>query len=130
MRFLLINENGAKYIDIENTNEAIDNALGWDDAWNTPTIKVRGHSYIAICSDKGKLRHEPVSALSYSNLIAPKQALREPFMVGAIIITKFDGIDDFEGLNDEDIETLDSRLYSHGKPHLKDYLKTLLIIDG
>lgn len=130
MRVLLINENGATYIDIENTNEAIDKALGWDDAWNTPTISVRGHHYIAICSDRGKLRHEPVSAIAYSNLIAPKQALREPFMVGAIIITKFDGIDDFEGLNDEDIETLDSRLYSHGKPYLKDYLKTLLIIDG
>lgn len=129
MLFLLINKNGASYIDIDNTCEAINKALGWDDAWNTPTISVRGHKYICICSDTGKIKHEPVSALSYNNLIEPKQALQEPFIVGAIIISKFDGIDDYEALNDKDIEILNSRLYSHGKTYLKDYFKTILILD-
>lgn len=129
MLVLLIDKNGASYIDIENTNSAINKALNWDDAWNTPTIRVRGRQFICICSDTGKLRHEPVSALSYANLIEPKETLREPFIVGAIIITKFDGTDDFEPLNEDDIEILDSRLYSHGKTYLKEFYKTILVLD-
>ena len=129
MLVLLINETGASYIDIDNTNEAFNSALNWDDAWNTPTLSIRGHKYVCVCADTGKIRHEQVSALSYANLIAPKETLREPFIVGACIITKFDGTDDFEALTDDDIELLDSRLYSHGKTYLKEYFKTILILD-
>ena len=129
MLVLLINETGASYIDIDNTNEAFNRALNWDDAWNTPTLSIRGHKYICVCADTGKIRHERVSALSYANLVEPKETLREPFIVGSCIITKFDGTDDFEALNDEDIELLDSRLFSHGKTYLKDYFKTILILD-
>ena len=129
MLVLLINETGASYIDIDNTNEAFNNALNWDDAWNTPTLSIRGHKYVCVCADTGKIRHERVSALSYANLIAPKETLQEPFIVGACIITKFDGTDDFEALTDDDIELLDSRLYSHGKTYLKEYFKTILILD-
>lgn len=129
MLVLIINENGASYTEIENTNTAFNKALGWDDAWNTPTILVRNHKYICVCSDTGKLRHERVSAIAYRNLIEPKDTLQEPFIVGTCIITKFDGTDDFEPLTDEDIEILDSRLYSHGKVNLKEFFKTLLILD-
>lgn len=129
MLSLLINEQGAQFIEVENTNEGINEALGWDDAWNTPTIRVRGHEYILICSDLGKIKHEKVSALSYNNLIEPKETLKEPFMVGAILISKFDGTDDLEALNDNDVEILKSRLYTHKKTYLKDYYKTILVID-
>lgn len=129
IRVFLINKDGASIIDIENDYRAFNEALKWDDAWNTPTIRVRGHDYICVCSDTGKLRHEPVSALSYANLIAPKQALREPFIVGSIIITKFDGTDDFMSLSDKDIELIESRIYTHGKHYLKEYFDTLLVLD-
>lgn len=129
IKVLLINSDGAKFIDIENTNKALNEALQWNDAWNVPTIKVRGNDYLVICSDTGKLRREPVSCLSYIDLIEPKQALREPFIVGNVIITKFDGIDDFTSLNDKDIEVLTERLYEHKKPYLKSYLPTILVLD-
>lgn len=128
MRVLLINENGASYIDIENDYKAFNKALGWDDAWNTPTIRVKGHQFVCVCSDTGKLRHEQVSALSYTNLIEPKETLREPFIVGAIIITKFDGTDDFEALNDQDVALLNSRLWTPIGIVDKFY-KTMLILD-
>ncbi len=128
MRVLLINENGASYIDIENDYKAFNKALGWDDAWNTPTIRVRGHQFICVCSDTGKLKHEQVSALSYANLIEPKETLREPFIVGAIIITKFDGTDDFEALNDQDIALLNSRLWTP-IGIVDEFYKTMLILD-
>lgn len=129
MKFLLINENGAEFIEIENTNKAINEVLGWNDAWNVPTIKVRGLDFLCICSDLGKIKHQPISCISYDNLIEPKQEVREPFIVGAVLITKFNGIDDFKTLNDNDIEILKSRLYEHQKPYLKDYYKTILVID-
>lgn len=128
MRFYLINENGGQVIDIENDYKEINKALGWDDAWNTPTIKINGDNYIAICSDKGKIRHEKVSALGINNLLSPKKELREPFLVGAILITKFDGIDDYEGLNDEDIENIESSLIEVGKEG-RDFYEYILILD-
>ena len=128
MRFYLINKDGAKVIDIENNNKEINKALGWSDAWNTPTIKVCGERYIAICSDLGKIRHEPVSALSSKNLFLRFKTLREPFLVGPIIITKFDGIDDFESLNDEDIEYLESSTINVGIEGA-DFYKEVLILD-
>lgn len=128
MRFYLVNENGGQAIDIENNNKEINKALGWSDAWNTPTIKISGEDYIAICSDLGKVRHEKVSALGINNLLSPKKELREPFLVGAIIITKFDGIDDFEGLNDEDIENIESSLIEVGKDSI-DFYERILILD-
>lgn len=129
IRVLLINEQGADFVNVENTNQAINKLLNWDDAWNVPTIRVRGHNYLVVCSDMGKIRHEKVSCLSYDNLIEPKEALQEPFIVGSVIITKFDGTDDFEALNEQDIEILKSRLYAHGKSYLKDYFPTILILD-
>lgn len=128
MRVLLINENGASYIDIENDYKAFNKALDWDDAWNTPTIRVKGHQFVCVCSDTGKLRHEQVSALSYTNLIEPKETLREPFIVGAIIITKFDGTDDFEALNDQDVALLNSRLWTPISI-VEEFYKTMLILD-
>lgn len=129
IQVLLINEHGADFIEVENTNTAINEVLKWDDAWNTPTIQVRGQRYIIICSDTGKIRHEKVSALGYTNLISPSETLKEPFVVGNIIITKFDGIDDFETLNDKDVEILKSRLYTHGKKYLKDFMPVVLVLD-
>lgn len=128
MRFYLINENGGQVIDIENNNKEINKALGWSDAWNTPNINVNGEEYIAICSDTGKIRHEKVSALGINNLLSPKKELREPFLVGAIIITKFDGIDDFTGLNDEDIENIESSMACIGKEG-RDFYENILILD-
>lgn len=128
MRVLLINENGASYIDIENDYKAFNKALDWDDAWNTPTIRVKGHQFVCVCSDTGKLRHEQVSALSYANLIEPKETLREPFIVGAIIITKFDGTDDFKALNDQDVALLNSRLWTPISI-VEEFYKTMLILD-
>lgn len=129
IKVLLINEEGADFVNVENNNEAITKLLQWDDAWNVPTIRVRGHDYLCVCADLGKIRHERVACLSYDNLIEPKEALREPFIVGSVIITKFDGTDDFEALNDNDIEILKSRLFTHGKDYLKDYLPTILVLD-
>lgn len=128
IRVLLVNENGASFIEIDNTNDAINKALGWDDAWNTPTMSINGERYIIICSDTGKLRKEPVSAISMDNLIHPKSTLREPFVVGAIIVTKFDGIDDLASLNDHDVELLTERLFKH-ENHSTMFYQTLLVID-
>lgn len=130
IKVLLINENGANYIDIENDYKSFNNALKWDDYWNTPTISVMGKKYIAICSDTGKLRHESISALSKVNFIAPKETIRETFLVGAIIITKFDGTDDFETLNEKDIDTLNNRLFSFLQNKTKEgIMPTILMLD-
>lgn len=129
IRVLLINEQGANFVNVENTNKAINQLLNWEDCWDVPTINIRGHQYLIVCSDTGKMKHWPVSCLSYDNLIEPKEALREPFIVGSVIITKFDGKDDFKSLNDKDVEILESRLYTHGKAYLKDYFPTILILD-
>lgn len=129
IKVCLINNHGADFVNVENNNEAFNKLLGWDDFWDCATILVRGQKFIVVCADTGKMRHEPVSCLSYNNLIEPKEALQEPFIVGSCIITKFDGKDDFEALNDKDIETLKSRLYTHGKNYLKDYFPTILVLD-
>lgn len=131
IKVLLINESGANFIDIENDYKEINRALNWEDAWNTPTIQVRGNKYICICSDTGKLRHERVACLSYDNISAPKSTLREPFIVGSVIITKFDGIEDYEALNEQDMALLKSRfLYNNNSLLLHQYFPTLLILDG
>ena len=123
MRFYKIDETGAKVIDIPNDYKEINKALGWSDAWNTPSVKLNGRTYIVICSDTGKIRHEKVSALGFVNFITPKETLIEPFLVGAILITKFNGIDDYEALNDEDIEIIsacvvDNSFLTHAYPKL------------
>lgn len=128
MTFLLINENGASFIDIPNKLEDLNKALGWNDAWNTPTIYIEDHAYIIICSDLGKVRHERVSALSFKNLISPTDNLREPFIVGNIIISKFNGVDDFASLTKKDQEILNSRLMEHHYTST-DFYPCILIID-
>lgn len=128
IRVLLIDENGANVIDVENTNTGFNNALGWDDAWNTPTILVNGKKFIAVCADTGKIRHEPVACMGRNNFIDPKDRLQEPFIVGATIITKFDGIDDFEDLTSKDIDLLIDNLIDNSK-RLKDYFPKVLILD-
>lgn len=129
IKILSIKQDGYQFKEIENDYEAFNNELEWDDAWNTPTIQVKGVRYIVVCSDLGKVRHEKVSVLGYDNVIAPKEALQEPFMVGNVIITKFDGIDDFESLNDSDIAILESRLYQHHYIYDSEFFKTILVID-
>ena len=128
VRVLLIDENGAEVIDIENTNTGFNNALGWADAWNTPTISVKGKKFIAVCSDRGKLRHEPVACLGRNNFIDPKDRLQEPFIVGSTIITKFDGIDNFEDLTSKDIDLLIDNLIDNSK-RLKGFFNKVLILD-
>lgn len=130
IKVLFINENGASFVEVENTNKGFNDLLAWDDAWNTPTIKVWGDSYICVCSDTGKIRHEPISCLSLDNLLDATDQIREPFIVGNVIITKFDGTDDFESLTEHDIEKLRTRLYKIPQPfRVKDFFKTLLILD-
>lgn len=128
IRVLLIDETGANVLDIENTNKGFNDALQWEDAWNTPTIIVGGKRFIAVCSDRGKLRHEPVACIGRNNFDEPKQALQEPFIVGATIITKFDGIDDFEDLTSKDIDILLDNVINNDAG-LKDYLPQVLILD-
>ena len=127
MRFYRVNKEGASVLDIPNKLDEINNALGWTDAWNTPTIQICGRKYILICSDLGKVQHLPISALCRSNLITPKETIQEPFMVGTIIITKFDGIDDFEALNDEDLAILQSRTIDAHYFGIDSYNKILVI---
>lgn len=128
IRVLLIDENGAEVIDIENSNKAFNEALGWDDAWNTPTIKVKDKYFIAVCSDTGKIRHEPIACIGYNNLFNNAEHLQEPFIVGATIITKFDGIDDFISLDNKDIDTLADNLMTM-KTTSKDWYPKVLIIE-
>lgn len=128
IKCILINENGASVIDIENDYRAFNKALNWDDAWNTPSVKINGEQFIIVCSDTGKLRHEPISAISLDNLIAPKSTIVEPFIVGSIIITKYDGTDDFASLSEHDIDTIMERLYKHNKNY-PDWFNTLLVLD-
>lgn len=128
IRVLLIDEEGANILDIENSNKAFNNALGWDDAWNTPTIIVGGKRFIAVCADTGKLRHERVACIGRNNFIEPKETLQEPFIVGATIITKFDGIDDFDSLTSKEIDILIDNLIDNSK-RLKDYMPKVLILD-
>lgn len=129
MTFLLINKNGASFIDIPNTLEAINETLDWDDAWNTPTITIEGNAYIVICSDLGKVKHEPVSAMGINNLLCPSDDLKEPFIVGNILVTKFNGVDDFDSLNAKDIDILTDKLWNHGINQPNMFNPTLLIID-
>lgn len=130
MMVLFIDKNGASFVDIENTNKAFNDLLGWDDAWNTPTIHVWNNDYICICADTGKIRHEPISAITMNNFFEDGDEIREPFIVGNIIITKFDGTDDFTDLDKHDIELLRTRLYKiPSKIPTIDFFRTLLILD-
>jgi len=124
---LLINETGAKFVHVEDDNKAINKLLGWDDAWNVPTISVMNRKYLCVCSDTGKIRHEKVSALSLKNIFSPKETLQETFIVGSIIITKFDGIDDFESLNDEDKNVLLSSIMRPSTNSM--YFPDVLVLD-
>lgn len=128
IRVILIDEEGANVLDIDNTCEAFNEALGWDDAWNTPTIELSGHKFIVVCSDLGKVRHEKVSCLSLVNFLAPKETLQEPFIVGNVIITKFDGIDDFTSLNEKDIDLIFDSLYYSNKNN-SELMPQVLILD-
>lgn len=128
MEVLLINEKGASFIDIPNTNEAINQALGWEDYWDCPNIKVGNLDYVVICADTGKMRHEPVSAIGINNFSNDSPNLLEPFIVGAIIITKFDGTDDFMTLNQADKENLAEHIFEPSKKSPMFY-PSLLIID-
>ena len=130
IKVLFIDMNGASFVDIENTCKGFNDLLGWDDAWNTPTIKVWNNDYVCICADTGKIRHEPISAITMQNFFEEGEEIREPFIVGNIIITKFDGTDDFESLTEHDIELLRTRLYKiPSKLPTKDFYRTLLILD-
>lgn len=130
IKVLFIDENGASFVEVENSCDGFNSLLKWDDCWNTPTIRVWGDPYVCVCSDRGKIRHEPVSCISLDNLLDQTEELREPFIVGNVIITKFDGTDDFESLTDHDIEKLRTRLYKIPTPlKVKDFFKTLLILD-
>ena len=129
MRFYKLNENGGQSIDIPNTYEALKKELSWDDAWNTPTINIKGIPFIIICSDLGKLKHMKVSCLSYNNIIEPTTTLKEPFIVGEVIITKFDGTDDFEALSDNDIDIIESRLIEMPKLTKPMFYNRVLVID-
>lgn len=125
---MTINEQGANVVEVENTNEAFNTLVSWDDSWNTPLVSICGRLYIAICSDMGKIRHDKISALSCS-AINRLERLSEPFLVGDLIITKYDGVDDFESLDKKDIEILSSRIVNT-KEGLKHYLyKQVLAID-
>lgn len=125
---MTINNNGAKVVEIENTHKAFNALVSWDDAWNTPVVRVCGRYYIVICADTGKMRHEKISALS-CDAINRLERLSEPFMVGDLVITKYDGKDDFESLNAKDIELLSSRIITT-KPALNQYLYShILAID-
>ena len=128
IKVLLINDKGANFIDIENDNKAFDKALQWNDCWNTPTISVNDTHYICVCNDRGKIRHEKISCLCISNLFEPKSTIQDPFIVGNVIITKFNGTDDFTDLNEADIKNLKERLIDVGTDK-KDLLPTILILD-
>lgn len=128
IKVMLIDLLGHSFIDIENDNKAFDNALGWDDCWNTPAIYVNGQHYICVCSDRGKIRHEKISCLSIRNLYEPSETIQEPFIVGNVIITKFNGTDDFTSLNDKDIENLEQHILNVGA-HKKDFMREILILD-
>lgn len=130
IKVFIIDGNGVSVEDIENDYRAINQRLGWDDAWNTPTIRVECNDYICICADLGKIRHEPISAMTLDNLFEVHDFIKEPFIVGAIMITKFDGVDDFESLTNKDIELLKSRVIHipEDRP-IKDFLRSVLILD-
>lgn len=130
IKVLFLDKNGASFVDIENSLEGFKALLGWDDSWNTPTIHVWNNDFICICADTGKVQHWPISAITMNNFFNDEEQVKEPFIVGNIIITKFDGTDDFCSLTEHDIELLRSRLYSiPAKIPSKDFYKTLLILD-
>lgn len=131
IKVLFISENGASFVDVENTNKGFNTLLGWDDAWNTPTIKIWNNDYICVCADTGKIQHWPISAIGMNNFFNDDEELiHEPFIVGNIIITKFDGTDDFESLTQHDIELLRTRLYKiPAKIPTNDFYRELLILD-
>ncbi|MCR5309171.1 MAG: hypothetical protein K6E21_03575 [Bacilli bacterium] len=128
MKFYLINENGAKVIDIPNTSEEIDAVLNYKSSyggWNTPTIKVKGRQFIAVVCDLGKKIGLPISAITVETAMTNK--LKEPFLVGPTLISKFDGKDDFATLDDKDIEILKS---ATEQSNTSEYLyKDLLLLD-
>lgn len=130
IKVFIIDKNGVSVEEIENDYRAINQRLGWDDAWNTPTIRVECNDYICICADLGKIRHEPISAMTLDNLFEVRDFIKEPFIVGAIMITKFDGTDDFESLTEQDIALLKSRVLNipSNKP-IKECYHTILILD-
>lgn len=107
MKFYLIDEHGADVVDIANTNEAINKALHWKNSWgcwNETAVDVSGIQYLIICCDLGKRIGLPISAIPTETFETGK--LQEPFMVGPVLITKFDGKDDYETLTEKDIENL------------------------
>ncbi len=126
MKTFLVNEQGAKVIDIPNNLEALKQALGWEDAWNTPTLQIGGRKYIVICSDTGKIRHEKISAISVSTILTGR--LVEPFLVGPILITKFDGIDDFMDLDQADINILENAMFQSRNPNDETF-DLMLVLD-
>lgn len=128
IKVFLINERGAREIVINNDYRAFNKVLGWSDAWNTPTIKIKGKSFICVCSDTGKLRGEKISCLGYNNLFSDSEFYQEPFIVGNCIITKFDGVDDFESLTEEDIKLLSSYLLDT-KNQVSNAMPKILILD-
>lgn len=127
MRFYKIDELGGRVIDIPNKYEAINEAWGLNHAWNTPTLQIGGKKFIVICSDVGKVKHLPISCISKDDLINPKSTIREPFIVGPVIITKFDGIDDFTDLTELDIVLLNNRLIDAKFFGLESYGKILVL---
>ena len=128
IRVVFINESGMHDMTIENDYQTIKNLIGFDEAWNTPTITLDDVNYIVVCSDLGKIRHYPVSALSLHSLNRRKDRLEEPFIVGPIMITKFDGVDDFATLTDEDIERIESSMLNleHAP---EDWYNDILVFD-
>ena len=79
-----------KVIDIENTLEALQKAVGgYIEALNI------GGNIIMICDEEGKLKGKPYNF----DLGVDK-------IVGDVIFTKDDGNEDFTDLNEKDIETI------------------------
>lgn len=129
IRVMVIKLNGVSVVEVENTNKAINDLVSWDDAWNTPMVWCGGRPYIAICSDCGKMRGERISAVKGTQILNLHEGIKEPFLVGDIVITKYNGIDDFESLNDKDIEILYSRLSKTSFYIKKYFYKDVLMLD-
>lgn len=129
IKVLLINSKGYQFREIENHYEQFNKLVSWNDAWNTPSVVIDGHNYTIICSDLGKVRHDRVSCITMSNIKYPSETLREPFMVGDIVVTKFDGNEDFESLNNEDIERLSKRIFTTKNKAISQFYNSILIID-
>lgn len=129
IRVIVLNDKGYKIVEVQNDYKSIRSLVSWECAWNTPLVQVCGQKYMIICSDLGKLEKKKISCLGYTNLISPKETVQEPFICDEVIITKWDGNDDYETLNDLDIGILESRLYTHQKKYLRDFFPTILVLD-